>query len=107
MLGDEIPIVPVEESGDIFRDFPEEALAGLTGAPCRVRRDDQIVQFFRSCNNGVIRRRRFAGYYIEGRSGDAAFAQRVDQGGFIDEGAACGVDQERAGFHQRERLPVD
>ena len=57
--------------------------------------------------DGCVGGQRFGFKYIEARARDPSFVEGFDQVRFVDDGAACGVDQDRGGLHQTEEIAID
>ena len=69
--------------------------------------DEEVLGAEVGGEEGVVLGGRFDGEDVETGSGDAVVAEGVGEGGFVDEGAASGVDEEGGGFHQGEGVGID
>ena len=92
-----------EKGAEVIGDGEEETLACGAGGPCEVRGDEAVGD----AEERVVRGRGFGGEDVEGGGGDGVVAEGGGEGGFVDERAAGGVDEEGGGFHGGEPCGVD
>ncbi len=80
--------------GDIDRDLDLR----LVGGGAQMRRGDYVAEL----EQRMVGRRRLFDENIERGAGDLARFDRLGQRGFIDDSAACAIDDAHALFHLRE-----
>src|SRR5262249_12963442 len=89
---------PAGEKGKDVVDYDvRHLLPQLDDGAAEVRRKHHVVH-----DEKFRLDERLALEHVEARASDAALGKRADEGRLIDHGAARGIDEKRASFHQRE-----
>ena len=84
-----------EASGDGLGDLDADVFLSFLGRGAEVRGEDHLG----TAEEFVIGRGRLDFENVEGRSGDLARLEPLEEGGFVDQSAARAVDDAHAGFH--------
>ncbi len=92
-----------EEGLEVSGGDIDEAGAGFAAGPGDVGGDEAVL----GGEERVVGFGGFDGEDVEASSGDAAFVEGFGEGGFIDEGAAAGVDDHGLAFHEAEGALAD
>ena len=116
-VGRELDVLLVGEAGEVdgvlddaelqivahlHRELDADGLLRFVGRSGDVRSEDDVVELE---ERGVLGR--LVTEDVERGSGDVAGLERVDEGRFVDEFAACAVDDANALLHDGERGGVD
>ena len=106
--------MPVQDQQNVVEGEIDHVLDGQVSEEGDVRGQDDVIKIVELLNLGFIGQapfpsvgledRAFPLDGIEGRSGDCALFQSLDQVGGIDHGSPTGVDQARGWLHQGKVL---